>query len=195
MGDAPGTSRYRGNGMTGGRGRENETGKGGHGQSRGRGGGLRSPFKQEAHGGWGGLQDGGYPQGACYQRLPPTNNPRHPKIAPLMNPYLNHFNGFLVLPELLKAGNVCYEDLPVLNWFHNPTTGESTVCWAHVPGPCHYQDCYFAARGGHPGCDDYTDKFAGNVVAMLGQVVATRMAANPQGSLEKRLKTESGSNA
>ncbi len=106
-----------------------------------------------------------------------------------MNPYLNHFNKLLALPDLLKAGNICYEDLPVLNWFRNPTTGKSTVCWVHVLGPCHYWDCYFAARGGHPGREDYTDKFAHNVVAMLGQAVATRMAANLQGSPEKRLKT------
>jgi hypothetical protein len=38
------------------------------------------------------------------------------------------------------------------------------------------------------------DEFANNVVAMLGQVVATRMATNLQGSPEKRLKTESRSN-
>ncbi len=55
-----------------------------------------------------------------------------------MNPYLNHFIGLLVLPELLKAGNVCYEDLPVLNQFRNPTTGKSPVCWAHVLGPCYF---------------------------------------------------------
>jgi hypothetical protein len=112
-----------------------------------------------------------------------------------MNPYLNHFNGLLALPELLKSGNVCYEDLPVLNWFRNQPTGKSTMCWAHVLGPCHCRDCYFAARCGHPGRDDYRDKLADNVVAMLGQAVATHMAANPQGSLGKRLKTESGSNA
>jgi hypothetical protein len=45
-----------------------------------------------------------------------------------------------------------------------------------------------ATRGGHPGRDDYTDKFANNVVAMLGQAVATRMAANPHGFPEKGLK-------
>jgi hypothetical protein len=180
--------------MTGGRGRGNGTGGGGRRQSRGRGGGLGSPFKREAHGRGGGTQDSGYPRGAHYQWLPPTNDLHHPKIATLRNPYLNHFNGLLALPELLKAGNICYEDLPVLNWFRNPTTGKSTVCWAHVLGPCHYQDCYFAARGGHPGCDNYMDKFANNVVAMLGQAVATRMAANPQVSAEKRQTTESGSN-
>jgi hypothetical protein len=31
-------------------------------------------------------------------------------------------------PESPKARNVHYEDLPVLNWFRNPTTGKSTVC-------------------------------------------------------------------
>jgi hypothetical protein len=102
-----------------------------------------------------------------------------------MKLHLNHFNGLLALPELLKAGNVCYEDLPVLNWFRNPTIGKSTVCWAHVLGPCHYRSCYFATRDGHLGRENYMEKFAKNVVAMLGQVVATRMAANPQGSLEK----------
>jgi hypothetical protein len=39
------------------------------------------------------------------------------------------------------------------------------------------------------------DEFANNVVAMLGQAMATCMAANPQGSPEKRQKRESGSNA
>jgi hypothetical protein len=155
-GDVPGTSRHWGGGMTGGRGRGNGTGGGGCGQSGGRGGGLGSPVKREAYGGGGGMQDGGYPWGARYQWSPPTNNPRHPKIDALMlmNPYLNHFNGLHALPELLKTGNVCYEDLPVLNRFRNPTTGKSTVCWAHVLGPCHYQDCYFAARGSHLIHDD-----------------------------------------
>ncbi len=185
-------SGYQGNRMTGGRGGGNGTGGAEREQRGGRGGGLGSPFKQEAHGGGGGTQ---YPQGARYQWWPPTNNPPHPKIAALMNPYLNHFNGLLALPELLKAGNIHYENLPVLNRFHNPTTEKSTVCWAHVLGPCHYRDCYFAARGGHPGRNNYMDKSANNVVAMLGQAVATRMAANPQGSPEKRLKRESGSNA
>jgi hypothetical protein len=105
-----------------------------------------------------------------------------------MNPYLDHFNGLLVLPELLKDGNIRYEDLPVLNWFQDPTLGRSTVCWSHVLGPCHNQDCYFAARGSHLGHDDYMEEFANNVVAMLGQAVATCMAANPQGSPEKGKK-------
>jgi hypothetical protein len=78
--------------------------------------------------GGGGTQDRGYPWGARYQWLPPTNNLYHPKIAALMNPYLDHFNGLLVLPELLKNGKVCYEDLPFLNLFRNPTTGRATVC-------------------------------------------------------------------
>jgi hypothetical protein len=39
------------------------------------------------------------------------------------------------------------------------------------------------------------EEFTNNVVAMLEQAVATCMATNLQGSLEKRLKTESGSNA
>jgi hypothetical protein len=38
-------------------------------------------------------------------------------------------------------------------------------------------------------------KFVDNVVAMLGQAVATRTATNPQSSPEKSLKTESRSNA
>jgi hypothetical protein len=88
-----------------------------------------------------------------------------------MNPHLNHFNGLLGLPELLKDGNICYEDLPVLNRFWNPTTGRSTACWAHVLGPCHYQDCHFAARGDHTGGDNYTDELANNVVPLLGQVM------------------------
>jgi hypothetical protein len=117
------------------------------------------------------------------------------KNAALLNQYLNHFNGLLVLPELLKAGSVCYEDIPILNQFRNPNTGKFTVCWAHVLGPCHYWDCYFATRGSHLGCDDYMDDFADNVVAMLGQAVATRMAADLQGSPEKRQNTESESNA
>jgi hypothetical protein len=41
--------------------------------------------------------------------------------------------------------------------------------------------CYFGARGGHLGHHNYMDKFADNVVAMLGQAVATCMAANLQG--------------
>jgi hypothetical protein len=39
------------------------------------------------------------------------------------------------------------------------------------------------------------DESANNVVVMLGQAEATHMAANLQGSPEKRLKTESGPNA
>jgi hypothetical protein len=74
-GDAPRTGGYQGDGMTSGRDRGNGMGGRGHGQGGGRGGGLGSPFKQEVHDGRGGMQGGGYPRGACYQWLLPTNDP------------------------------------------------------------------------------------------------------------------------
>jgi hypothetical protein len=71
-------------------------------------------------------------------------------------------------------------------------TGRSTVCWAHVLGPCHYRDSYFGVQGGHPGRNDYTDEFSDSVVVILGPALSACIAANPHGSIEKQLKTKNG---
>ena len=69
------------------------------------------------------------------------------------------------------------EDLPGLDKCNDPTTGRNTMCWAEVLGPCHFLECYFGQRGGHPDRADYSDKFAEQVIQVLGQGVATRMMA------------------
>jgi hypothetical protein len=61
--------------MAGGRSGGNGTGRGGRGQSRDRGGGLGSPFKQDVHSGEGGTQDRGHPGGhATNGCRPPTTH-------------------------------------------------------------------------------------------------------------------------
>ena len=90
----------------------------------------------------GGGYQGGYQGGGRGQRWsPPSPDPRHPLIAAMMNPYLEKTNGKLYLPAILEAGNLSLEDLPHLDKFYNATTGKSGICWSHVLGPCHYNDC------------------------------------------------------
>ena len=71
---------------------------------------------------------------------PPSPDPRHPKIAAMMNPYLELSNGILSLPSILSAGKIRMEDLPGLDKYKDPTTGCNTMCWAEVLGPCHFPD-------------------------------------------------------
>jgi hypothetical protein len=112
-----------------------------------------------------------------------------------MNPYLAKTNGRLFLPTLLDAGNITLEDLPTLENFCNERTGRSLMCWAHVLGPCHYADCYFGSRGGHPDQSDYTDQFADKVVQVIGPAVLARMLALSRGRGEKKVKAEPGTTA
>jgi hypothetical protein len=153
-GTSPGRGGTHGGGNTG--------GGGGPGLGMGR---RSSPLKQDYEGFAGMTPGGGTLGGGEGWRLtPPTLNPRHPKIATLMNPYLAKTNGKLFPPALLDAGNIRLEDLPKLEKIRNERTGRSTMCWAHVLGPCHYADCYFGSRGGHPDQVDYTDQFADKVL-------------------------------
>jgi hypothetical protein len=137
---------------------------------------------------------GGGSGGRCW--TPPTPDPQHPKIAALMNLYLAKTNGRLFLPTLLDAGNITLEDLPTLEKFQNERTGRSLMCWAHVLGPCHYGDCYFGSRGGHPDQTNYTDQFADKVVQVIGPAVLARMLALSRGRRgEKKVKAEPGTTA
>ncbi len=113
----------------------------------------------------------------------------------LINPYLAKTNGHLFLPTLLDAGNITLEDLPTLKNFWNERTGRSLMCWAPVLGPCHYGDCYFGSRGGHPDQSDYTNQFADKVVQVIGPAVSARMLALSQGRGEKKVKAEPGTTA
>ncbi len=158
-GTSPGGGGIHGGGNTGGGGRQG-LGMGRH----------SSPLKQDFEGFGGTTPGGGTPGGGgvrCW--TPPTPNLHHPKIAALVNLYLAKTNGKLFLPALLDAGNIRLEDLPMLEKFWNERT--STMCWAHVLGPCHYADCYFGSRGRHSDQADYTNQFADKVVAVIGPAV------------------------
>ena len=85
----------------------------------------------------------------------------------------------------------CGWRLPTLDRFYNATTGHTNMCWSQVLGPCTYTNCYFAARGGHPTREDYTDQFAEKVVAILGPAFKTRMQNMSNGGA-KKIKTEQG---
>ena len=100
---------------------------------------------------------------------PLSPDPRHPKIAALINPYLELTNGKLLLPSILDADKIWLEDLPGLNKYKNPTTGRNVL------GPCHFLDCYFGQREGHPDRADFSNKFVEQVVQVLGPEVAARM--------------------
>ncbi len=182
-----GSGGAHGTGVTGGGGRGLETGRQGVGES---------PQKQEFEG-WGVPTLGGGPLGrkGDWRWTPPTPDPHHPKIAALMNPYLAMTHGKLLLPALLDAGNICLENLPMLEKYRNKTTGCSTICWTHVLGPCFYADCYLRSQGGHPTKTDYKDQFADQVVLVLGPAVSTRMMILSKGTGEKRVKPEPGRSA
>ena len=83
------------------------------------------------------------------------------------------------------------EDLPGLEKYTDPTTGRHICCWAEVSGPCHFPECYFGKKEGRPDQKDYSDKFAEQVVQVLGPGVAARMAAM-RASDGNRVKLESG---
>ena len=123
---------------------------------------------------------------------PFLSHPRHPKIAAIMNPYLKLSNGMISLPSILSVGMIWMEDLPELDKYKDPTTGRNTMCWAEVLSPCHFPDCYFGQKGGHPDRADYSDKFAEQVVQVLGSGVAARMVAM-RASDGKRVKVKTGS--
>ena len=98
---------------------------GGFGWSAGGGGGspkkgVSDGFGRPPTGGLGGRG------GQCWS--PPSPDPRHPKIAALMNPYLKLNNGKILLLSILDAGKIRLEDLPGVNKFKNPTTGCNTMC-------------------------------------------------------------------
>ena len=113
------------------------------------GGGGGSQQKQENDGD-GGPRIGG-PGGRGWKRWsPPSPDPRHPKIAAMMNPYLELSNGVLSLPRILNAGKIGMDDLPGLDKYKDPTTGRHIFCWAEVLGPCHFPECTLEKKGGTP---------------------------------------------
>ncbi len=63
------------------------------------------------------------------------------------------------------------------------------MCCAEVLGPCHFPDCYFGQKGEHPDHADYSNKFAEQVVQVLGLGVAAWMTAM-HASHGKRVKME-----
>ena len=109
----------------------------------------------------------------------------------MMNPYLELSNGVLSLPRILNAGKIGMDDLPGLDKYKDPTSGRHIFCWAEVLGPCHFPECYFGKKGGHPQRADYSDKFAEQVVQVLGPGVEAWMVAM-HASDGKRVKVEQG---
>jgi hypothetical protein len=109
----------------------------------------------------------------------------------MMNLYLELSNGVLSLPRILDAGKITMNDLPGLDKYKDPTTGRHIFCWAEVIGPCHFPECYFGKKGGHPQRADYFDKFAEQVVQVLGLGVAARMV-EMRASDGERVKMEPG---
>jgi hypothetical protein len=109
----------------------------------------------------------------------------------MMNPYLEVSNGVLSLPRISDAGKITMNDLPGLDKYTDRTTGRHIFCWAEVLGPCHFPECYFGKKGGHPQQADYSDTFAEQVVQILGPGVAARMV-EMRASDSKRVKVETG---
>jgi hypothetical protein len=95
-------------------------GGGGFGRPGGSGGGSQQKREND---GDGGPHIGG-PGGRGWKRWsPPSPDPRHPKIAAMMNPYLELSNGVLSLPRILDAGKITMNDLPGLDKYKDPTSG------------------------------------------------------------------------
>jgi hypothetical protein len=69
------------------------------------------------------------------------------------------------------------------------------MCWAHVLGPCHYADCYFGSRGGHPDQSDYTDQFTNKVAQVIRPAVLARKLALSRSTDDKKAMAEPGTSA
>jgi hypothetical protein len=106
----------------------------------------------------------------------------------MMNPYLELSNGVLSFPRILDAGKITMNDLPGLDKYKDPTTGRHIFCWADF---CWAEVCYFGKKGGHPQRADYFDKFAEQVVQVLGLGVAAWMV-EMRASDGERVKMEPG---
>ena len=108
-----------------------------------------------------------------------------------MNLYLELSNDILLLPSILNAGKIRMEDLPGLDKYKDLTTGRHIFCWAEVLGSCHFPECYFGKKGGHPVRADLSNKFAEQVVQVLVPGIEARMVAI-RASDGKRVKVEQG---
>jgi hypothetical protein len=93
---------------------------------------------------------------------------RHPKIKAVMQGYLAQTNGRVHLAKILAAAGCRQTDLPTLtNYVH--ASGRPFLCWTSVLGRCTYPDCRFRKEGGHPLPADIKDKFADQVINIIGK--------------------------
>ncbi len=74
----------------------------------------------------------------------------------------------LFLAEMLDAAGKRQTDLPTLPKFTH-TNGRPFLCWNATLGCCTWQDCKFQMDGGHPDCNNITNKFANNCIDVLAK--------------------------
>ena len=113
----------------------------------------------------------------------------------MMDPYLEYYNGHLFLAEMLDAAGKRQMDLPTLPKFTH-ANGHPFLCWNATLGCCTWRDCKFQMDGGHPDCNDITDKFANNCINVLAKGILVRMdiGGGGGGSPGKKYKTGEGAN-
>ncbi len=90
----------------------------------------------------------------------------HSKIKEMMDPYLECYSGRLFLAELLNAAGKRKTDLPTLPKFTH-ANGRPFLCWNFRLGQCTWRECKFQMEGGHPHCNNITNKFATTALAFL----------------------------
>ena len=122
--------------------RDTPTNRGGYGRRDGGGNNRQNPYGQ---GGLGGGQR--FPQYVGQERPPYQGTAgrrdwragwtdfRHPKIKALMDPYLDKNDGQLCLGNVLDAGGIRQQDLPMLPRFCWPN-GRSFSCRSSTLGRC-----------------------------------------------------------
>ena len=105
-----------------------------------------------------------------------------------MQGYLAQMNGRVHLAEILTTAGRRQTDLPTLPKYVHPT-GRPFLCWTSVLGRCTYRECRFHKEGGHPLPDDITNKFADQVIEVIGKgIIKQNTGTTGTGSPQQKQK-------
>jgi hypothetical protein len=104
-----------------------------------------------------------------------------------MQGYLAQTNGRVHLAEILTAAGRHQTNLPTLPKYVH-ATGRPFLCWTSVLGRCTYRDCRFCKEGGHPLPADITNKFADQVIDVIGKGIVKSTAPTGSSSPPKKQK-------
>jgi hypothetical protein len=117
--------------------------------------------------------------------LPPPSFPpitpgsgRHPKIAALMDPYIEKFGPDVNMFDLLTTAGKTFKDIP-------KAPGLRKLCWKHAVSFCPYQQRCSHGVDAHP--TQWNDQWANEVCTVLEPVITMLLTA--EGSPSKKQKT------